>query len=75
MLFLYTGGLVCLACGSDDQLLLPLAQIPRCVHQLYHLRVGHISILPQTQSKSATFNIVCALKCFIIVLLYCIIKL
>lgn len=48
------GRLVCLACSSDDQLLLPSAQIPRCVRQHYHLRVGHLPLLPQTQSKWAT---------------------
>lgn len=48
---------MCLACGSGDQLLLPLSQIPCCVHQLYHLRLGCLPLLPQTQSKSSTQEI------------------
>lgn len=52
-LLLLTGRLVRLARGSDDQLLFPFTQIPCCVCQHHHLGLGHLPLLPKTQSKSA----------------------
>lgn len=56
--FFPTGGLVRLACSSDDQLLFSVPQISCCVHQLYHFRVGHVPLLPQTQSKWVTLGLI-----------------
>lgn len=51
---LHLGRLLRMARCSDDQLLLRLCQISGHLHQLHHLRLGRLSVLPQTQSKSTS---------------------
>lgn len=68
--FLPTGGLVRLACSSDDQLLFSVAQISCGVHQFHHFRMGHVSLLPQTQSKWVTLGLTCYLLFYFSMTMY-----